>query len=48
VKGAVIGGAAGTGASLLTRGPDLEIMAGQKVTLSLDQPVAVAKPKTGA
>ena len=48
VKGAVIGGAAGTGASLLTRGPDLEIASGQKVTLSLDQPVAVAKPKAGA
>jgi hypothetical protein len=48
VKGAVIGGAAGTGASLMTRGPDLEIKSGQKVTLSLDQPVAVAKPKTGA
>jgi hypothetical protein len=48
VKGAVIGGAAGTGASLLTRGPDLEITSGQKVTLSLDQPVAVAKPKAGA
>jgi hypothetical protein len=47
VKGAVIGGAAGTGASLLTRGPDLEIKAGQKVTLSLDQPVAVPKPKAG-
>lgn len=47
-KGAVIGGAAGTGASLMTRGPDLEIASGQKVTLSLDQPVAVAKPKAGA
>jgi hypothetical protein len=47
-KGAVIGGAAGTAASLMTRGPDLKIEEGQTIVLSLDRPITVTKPRTGA
>lgn len=40
-KGAVIGGAAGTGASLMTRGPQLEMKAGSVLTFKTDRIVYV-------
>jgi hypothetical protein len=40
-KGIVIGGAAGTVASLLTRGPQIEFPAGTRIRFTLDQPVSV-------
>jgi hypothetical protein len=48
VGGAVAGAAAGTAASLLTRGPDLHLEAGKKLDVTLQAPVTVTKPKTGA
>jgi hypothetical protein len=48
VKGAVVGAAGGTAASLLTRGPDLDLKAGKKVNLTLESSLQVPKPKTGA
>ena len=48
VGGAVAGAAAGTAASLLTRGPDLHLEPGKKLSVTLQAPVTVAKPKTGA
>lgn len=48
VKGAVIGGAAGTAASLMTRGPDVKIEEGQAITLRLDRSVTVTKARTRA
>ena len=48
VGGAVAGAAAGTAASLLTRGPDLHLEAGKKMDVTLQAPVTVTKPKTGA
>ena len=43
-KGAVIGGAAGTAVSLLTRGPQLELDPGTKIQFTTDQPVTVRPP----
>jgi hypothetical protein len=48
VGGAVVGAAAGTAASLLTRGPDLHLEPGHKLNVTLQAPVSVNKPKTGA
>ena len=48
VGGAVAGAAAGTAASLLTRGPDLHLEPGHKLNVTLQAPVSVTKPKTGA
>ena len=43
-KGAVVGAATGTAASLLTRGPQLEIESGTKLHFTLDQDVVVHPP----
>jgi hypothetical protein len=45
-KGAVIGGAAGTVASLLTRGPQLTLEPGTNIRFTLDQPVSVRPPSS--
>jgi outer membrane lipoprotein SlyB len=42
-KGAAAGAVAGTGASLLTRGPQLTLEAGTVLNASLDQSVAVRR-----
>ena len=47
-KGAVIGGAAGTGASLLTRGPQLTLAQGTILRTHLDQSLSVHKPRQSA
>ena len=47
-KGAVIGGAAGTGASLLTRGPQLTLAQGTILRTHLDQSLSVHRPKQQA
>jgi hypothetical protein len=44
-KGAVIGGAAGTGASLLTRGPQLVLEQGTALQTHLDQSMSVRRTK---
>ncbi len=46
-KGALVGGATGTAASLLTRGPQLELPAGRTVRFTLDRDVSV-RPAKGA
>jgi hypothetical protein len=46
-KGAVVGAAGGTAASLLTRGPDLNLTAGQRLTLSLGSSLRVTRPRSG-
>ena len=45
-KGAVVGGAAGTVASLLTRGPQLTFEPGQKIRFTLDQDLRVRPSQT--
>ena len=40
--GAVVGGAAGTGIAASTRGKDVEIPAGSRLTITLDQPLTIA------
>jgi len=47
-KGAVIGGAAGTGASLLTRGPQLVLEQGTVLQTHLDQSMSVRRTKQAA
>jgi len=47
-KGALVGGATGTAASLLTRGPQLELEAGSTLRVRLDKDVAVRPAKTTA
>jgi hypothetical protein len=47
-KGAVIGGAAGTGASLLTRGPQLELEQGMVLQTHLDGSMSVRRTKQAA
>lgn len=47
-KGAAVGGAAGTGASLLTRGPQLVIEQGTVLQTQLDQSLSVRKTKQPA
>jgi len=47
-KGAVIGGAAGTGASLLTRGPQLVLDQGTVLETQLDQALSVRKTRQPA
>jgi len=47
-KGAVIGGAAGTGASLLTRGPQLVLDQGMALQTHLDQSMSVRRTKQAA
>jgi len=42
-KGAAVGAAAGTGASLLTRGPQLTIERGTVLNASLDQSLSVRR-----
>jgi len=48
VKGAAVGGAAGTGASLLTRGPQLVLEQGTVLETQLDQSLSVRKTKQPA
>jgi hypothetical protein len=48
VKGAAVGGAAGTGASLLTRGPQLVLEQGTVLQTQLDQSMSVRKTKQPA
>jgi len=47
-KGAAVGGAAGTGASLLTRGPQLVMEQGTVLQTQLDQSLSVRKTKQPA
>ena len=47
-KGAVIGGAAGTGASLLTRAPQLELEQGMLLQTRLDESMSVRRTKQAA
>ena len=47
-KGAAVGGAAGTGASLLTRGPQLVLEQGTVLQTSLDQSLSVRRTKQPA
>jgi len=47
-KGAVVGGAAGTGASLLTRGPQLVLEQGMALRTTLDQSMSVRRTKQAA
>ena len=47
-KGAAVGGAAGTGASLLTRGPQLVLEQGTVLQTQLDQSLSVRKTKQPA
>jgi hypothetical protein len=47
-KGAAVGGAAGTGASLLTRGPQLVLEQGTVLETQLDQSLSVRKTKQPA
>jgi len=47
-KGAAVGGAAGTGASLLTRGPQLVLEQGTVLQTQLDQSMSVRKTKQPA
>jgi hypothetical protein len=47
-KGAAIGGAAGTGATLLTRGPQLTLDQGTVLTTSFDQALSVRKVRQPA
>jgi len=47
-KGAVIGGAAGTGASLLMRGPQLELEQGMLLQTRIDESMSVRRTKQAA